>query len=221
MKIILQTTSWWRRVLPLLAGFLLVGLLVFTVATKPKLKSNSVPSTSETSPSSSKKTKDTSAFSPAPTEDLEHLSAVEKFVAGESLKVGKPDSNPQKSFEKLQAVARGLKRMDVENLKKTALNNELNNDRRFMSVYLLTLADNASTAPALMSIALDPLTIQDMSSRLYAEELMIRTQALQGLAKYQPNEGEGPLHQYLQKQDNSFLADQARRLLNEKMKRSR
>jgi len=154
-------------------------------------------------------------------EELKKLSPVERFVNMESQKVGRPDPNPTKSFERLKAVARSLGPKDIEALKHTALNNELENDRRFLSVYVLALAETETAAPALMSIALDPLTIQDMSSRLYAEELMIRTQALEGLANYQPSRGTGPLQKYLEKQDNAFLADQARRLVRERNKARR
>ncbi|MGE0762305.1 MAG: hypothetical protein AB7N80_03395 [Bdellovibrionales bacterium] len=223
MSLIPETTTWWRRFLPLIAGFLMVGVLILAVATKPKLP----PRQEERQPaaqsaaalkSNSKRTAQSKTKTMV---DESRLSPIEKFVYHESQKVGRPDPDPKRSFERLKAVAHGLKRMDIESLKRTALNNDLDNDHRFLSVYLLALARNQDAAPALLGIALDPLTVQDMSSPLYAEELMIRTQALEGLANYQPAQGPGPLQRYLQKQDNSFLADQARRLLKERSKNRR
>lgn len=147
------------------------------------------------------------------------LTPVERFIRQESVRVGKPDPDPMSTQKKLKAVAESLKKMDIQNLKRAALDHSLNNDQRFLSAYILSLSSSAETKSALFSIASDPLTVQDISSRLYAEELMIRTQALEGLAKHQPRTGRGPLDDFLARQDNSFLADQARRVLQERRAR--
>ena len=218
MALIPETTVWWRRFLPFVAGFLAISLLILALATKPTTSPPVVAGQRGPAQTKIEPKKRVKTLTP---EELKKLSPVERFVNSESLNVGRPDTNPKRSFERLKAVAKSLRSKDIDTLKHTALNNELDNDRRFLSVYILALAETAAVAPALMSIALDPLTIQDMSSQRYAEELMIRTQALEGLANYQPASGHGPLQKYLEKQDNAFLADQARRLVRERNKAQR
>ncbi|MBX7231134.1 MAG: hypothetical protein K1X29_03510 [Bdellovibrionales bacterium] len=143
-------------------------------------------------------------------------SPMARFVKMESLRVGTPDENPKQSFKRLKSVASGLNNNDVENLKNISLDRKYNNEQRFLSVYLLALAENPQVAGALMSVALDPLETKDKSSPTYAEELMIRTQALEGIAKVDPRGRKSRLAEFLKKQDNAFLAEQAKRLIREK-----
>jgi hypothetical protein len=234
--------GWWRRYLPFAAGFLAAATLLLALSLKIQSYWFS-PATYRTAQgaaagdlkvtgggvraagSEQDRSNSAPAQAPAPDErparppidekELARLTPVEKFVYSESLKIGRADPSPERTHRKLKAVARGLGRLDMENLKIAALNTAFDNDRRFMSVFLLALSEKDAAAPALLSIALTPLSIQDTGSRLYAEELMIRTQALEGLGAARP----GTLKDFLRKQDNAFLADQARRLLREKKSR--
>jgi hypothetical protein len=213
-------TGWWRRFLPFVGGFLMVATLVLAIFLK--IQSAQVPDPQSNVVQPNSKFEALKAADQAKSKNAkviaeanEKLSPVEKFVRTESLKVGHADPNPSQTHSRLRAVARGLGRMDIDSLKRTALNTSMGNDRRFLSVYLMAISEKAATAPALLSVALTPLSIQDISSRHYAEELMIRTQALEGLGRQQP----GALREFLKRQDNAFLADQARRILNEKKRK--
>lgn len=138
---------------------------------------------------------------------------IERFVAKESLKVGRADPNPEQTFSRLKLLATRLKKDDVDLLKKMAVNTQFNNDQRFLSVYLLSLSNNPQVTPALLGIALEPVAMQDQTSSYFAEELMIRTQALEGITQTDRAGAPRYLQTYLARQNNSFLADQARRLL--------
>lgn len=214
-------TGWWRRFLPFVGGFLLVATLLMIghfnerTPTAPARLGNSGKVNI-----SAREDGGTTRPSPKPAEEEsseKDLSPVERFVKSESLKIGRPDPNPARSHARLKAVAKGLGRKDMDLLKRSALNTSLNNDRRFLSVYLLAISENPTATSALMSVALAPMSIQDSTSVHYAEELMIRTQALEGLAR----QDRGALRRALSHQDNSFLADQTRRLLREQNKAKR
>ena len=214
--------GWWRRYLPFAAGFLVVATVLTasyfkrtepqSLAHTPRAREpQSVTSTARARPSNGE-------LNGSARQDLKEraLSPVEKFVRSESLRVGQADPDPVKTHARLRSVARSLGRRDLETLKHSALNTSIGNDRRFLSVYLLAISDNAQAVPALLNIALAPMSIQDSTSVHYAEELMIRTQALEGMARQGPES----LGKFLSHQDNSFLADQARRLLRERKRRS-
>lgn len=214
-----------RRLLPMVGGFSAVALLVFIFnrsdSNKIDSNLNRLANQAEVhSQGGSPNQADTANPKPSSNPDPNRAtnsnppSAIEKFIHSESLKVGRTDSDPDRSFRRLKSVARRLKSMDMATLKRTALNLELNNDQRFLAVYLLSLAESALALPALNEIALAPIKETDTASRLYAEELVVRTQALEGLANVA--EGRGLLNDYTFRQDNAFLSDQARRLLREK-----
>ncbi len=215
-----------RRALFFLSGFALVAGIVFSIfkdgesistvsESKQDKKESSV---ADRSPTQYKASEPVTAASPQG-KTAQNLTPVERFIQQESARVGKPDPDPISTQRKLKALAESLKRLDIQSLKRAALDHSLNNDQRFLSAYILSLSSSPDTKAALFSIASDPLTVQDISSRVYAEELMIRTQALEGLSKHQPRTGRGPIDDFLARQDNSFLADQARRILQERRSR--
>jgi len=212
--------GWWRRYLPFAGGFLVVATLLAIIQFNQSspVGPAAIERTQKLNPA---KTGDSKAELPSKATKEEkpetNLSPVEKFVKSESPRIGRPDPDPAKSHARLKAVAKSLGRKDIDALKRTALNTSLNNDRRFLSVYLLAISGNQAASSALMSVALAPLSIQDTTSIHYAEELMIRTQALEGLARQEP----GALRKVLSHQDNAFLADQTKRLLKEQNKAKR
>lgn len=204
--------SGWRRFLPFIGGFLVAATVIIGLNLKntSPLPAATAPDTHSAKPASHRPQLVSKPVRPG--RETEKLSAVEKFVRAESLRVGRADSHPDQTHARLKAVAKSLGRSDTEALRLGALNTAYDGDRRFLSVYLLALAESSASVSALLSVALGPLSIQDVSSRQYAEELMIRTQALEGLANQRP----AALRHFLARQDNAFLADQARRLLHEK-----
>lgn len=219
----------FRKFYPLILGFLITAILIFAIATKPKPEpevknkltvqdpDNSLPQGSNLIDKSDLNSKKNAVASQIQIESPpDSLSPVEKFVYIESQKLRKPDPNPNHTYSRLKRLAESLKIKDIDSLKSTALDPSLNNDRRFMSVYLLSLNQKDIVLPALMSIALDSVIVSESQPQIYAEELMLRTQALIGIAHFQAPIGTGPLHSYLRKQDNAFLADQAKRLLKER-----
>src|SRR5688572_9118541 len=136
-------SGWWRRYLPFVGGFFVAGTLLmagyFRHRAPPalpthRLNLSALPqnATPPAAPSGQRR--------PAAASE-KSLSPIEKFVRVESLKVGRPDPDPSKTHARLKAVARGLGRQDMSLLRKAALDSSLENDRRFMSVYLLTLAE--------------------------------------------------------------------------------
>lgn len=200
-----------QRTLPLLVGFAVIAILTFVMATKPRPPAEVVPELAAREPAASIPAEETT---PTENPEVSKLTPIERFVHQESLKVGKADPTPDETYQRLRRVAKSLRKDDIQSLKRDALNQELENDRRFLSVYLLALNSSPSAVPALLAVALEPLSIQDISSRLYAEELMIRTQALEGLSQVSDSRARGgALENFLKRQDNAFLADQAMRLL--------
>ncbi len=212
--------GWWRRYLPFAGGFGIVATVLIASYLNnrvPIVPARRLVDQEAISRINSNATRTQWREIKKSYAAEKNLSPVEKFVRMESLKVGQADPDPSKTHARLRAVARGLGKKDLDTLQRSAMNTSLGNDRRFLSVYLLALSENAQSAPALLGIALAPMTIQDSTSVHYAEELMIRTQALEGMARQNPE----TLKKFLANQDNSFLAEQARRLLREKKQSAR
>ena len=135
---------WWRKYFGLIFGFVSVAAIILAVATKPKPPPSFEGATESGVSESNKGHSFMSTLAQKTDSPKEPKSAIEKFVQMESLKIGRPDPDPQKSYRKLFAVAHALGANDIEDLKLSALNEQLNNDQRFLSVYLLSLAKPSS-----------------------------------------------------------------------------
>ena len=133
------------------------------------------------------------------------------LVQQETLAMGRTDANPQGTLERLIQIAAQLQPRDFETLMAMALNISRGGDERFLATYLMSLSRQDWAAPLLKVVALTPLPDQKLDARLYDQEVMIRAQALEGLAH--SNQGRDHLTDFLRHQDNVSLAQHAQRLL--------
>ncbi|MCB0386646.1 MAG: hypothetical protein KDD43_14735 [Bdellovibrionales bacterium] len=129
----------------------------------------------------------------------------------EATLVGQADQDPQVTLLRLKTVASQLGMDQFEKLKSLALDLSLGGDERFLSAYLLSLNGSEASMASLKGLALAPLPEKKMDSRLYDQEIMIRGQALEGLA--QSTKANEHLSEFLRRQDNVPLAEHAQRLL--------
>ncbi|MCB0367403.1 MAG: hypothetical protein H6624_00705 [Bdellovibrionaceae bacterium] len=138
--------------------------------------------------------------------------ALNEFVKKEATLVGQPDQDPQETLLRLKTVAGQLGQEQFERLKALALDLSLPGDERFLSAYLLSLNQTEASMSSLKSLALAPLPKSKMDARLYDQEIMIRGQALEGLA--QSTKAKEHLTDFLRHQDNVPLAEHAQRLIH-------
>lgn len=209
--------KWGRRwVAPILGGFAIVLSAILALqGPTPRVSTPEVPNWKLSSPTSQTQSEDASVHSHQDSPQEKSITPIERFIASESQRIGKPDPSPDESFKRLKAVARKLKRYDFQSLKLVSLNKDLETDQRFLATYVLALADQPAALDPLLQIATAQMPDADPSSPQYAEELALRTQALEGLAKF--HRADRPvLTQFLAKEENSFLVQQARRLIKER-----
>ena len=139
---------------------------------------------------------------------------VEEFIHQEARAMGKTDQTPTTTKERLQTIADRLEKRDLTQLLKLAIDFKRNGDERFLSVYLMSLSQHPQAAATLMGVALTPFPQQKLDPRLYDQEVVIRSQALEGIARQKPPEkSRQHLKKFLASQNNVPLAHQAQRLL--------
>lgn len=144
------------------------------------------------------------------------LTEIQEFVRLESLAIGHIDENPEATKQKLVEYVEALDVEGFATLANLALNVKNNGDQRFLAVYLMALSTSEIVVDHLMDVAEAPMPSARMDERLMDQEIIIRTQALEGLAKIgSVEERRKRLNQYLSRQSHVSLAGQAHRLLQD------
>lgn len=105
---------------------------------------------------------------------------VKAFLQRESNLVGNTDSKPTESLERLKRQALLLEEADFSYLLKEVLNSQLEGDRRFLSVYLLSLSQNIKAKSYLEEIISTPIKKEKIAQHLYEQELVIKMKAVEG-----------------------------------------
>lgn len=135
--------------------------------------------------------------------------STESWVFMQSESMGRTDKNPEATERELRSQVEEMNWDQLVGLKSVALNVELGGDQRFMAAYLLNLSQRPGVSRIMNQLASHPLPFGPEKGRLYEQELVIRMQALEGLAA----RNRELLVKYLASQDNAQLAQQASRLL--------
>lgn len=141
-------------------------------------------------------------------------SSVIEFVEQESLRVGQTDSNPEQTQQRLNEFADQLSPGQAQTLFQTSLDQKISGDQRFLSAYILSLSDQTHVFDALDRLATAPISISPKEApRLYEQEVMIRTQALEGLASLPKDQALAALSSYLDKIQEPLLIRHTQRLI--------
>ena len=144
-------------------------------------------------------------------------SRVAKFLASEAQKIGQFGDDPVDAERRLKDFSDTLNSDDLKELAATAVNLKADGDERFLSSYLLGLADSAgaeATQDAIMNVATAKVPDLPSDSPLRAMELTIRAQALEGMARYTGDPGaRSKLVDLIHQVKDPFLADRAQRVL--------
>lgn len=115
-------------------------------------------------------------------DDKPDLTGIRHWLSLEAVKAGRVDSDPSATVLDLKKRALTLKNSELEILKATALSPEASGDERFLSVYIIGLAESAAARDFLKEIggARLPSTVND---RAYSDEVVIRAHALDAVVK--------------------------------------
>lgn len=145
-----------------------------------------------------------------------------QFLKMESKKIGQIDSDPAATESRLVEFARLMGAPELTRLKQVALQMDVPGDERFLSAYLLSKSGSAHAIIELMAIARAPVPENvSRDSRMYDQEVMIRAQAIEGLASVNDrNQARQLLREFLNREGNVSLAEHARRTLQD-LERSR
>jgi hypothetical protein len=144
-------------------------------------------------------------------------SRIARFLAKEAENVGKTTDDPQSAEKRLKEFADTLKSEDLKDLAARAVDPKTGGDERFLSAYLLGLADSAGAEDAqnaMISVAGSAVPQLPLDSPVRAMELSIRAEALEGMAKFRDDPGaRAKLTELIQQLKDPFLADRAHRVL--------
>lgn len=155
-----------------------------------------------------------SPTSPPAAPIAEETPSVQVFLQNEAQRIGHIDPEPERTLLRLKDFAQKLGPDEFVTLSRAALNIQLGGDMRFLAVYLMSLAEGSGAVPPLMTVAEAPLPKVRMDSRLYDQEILIRTQALEGIARRDSVQiRRRRLQEYILRQGNVSLVGQAHRLL--------
>lgn len=135
------------------------------------------------------------------------LTKVKDFLQKESILIGSVDSSPNRSLKRLKNQALLLKEKDFQYLLKESLNLKQDGDRRFLSVYLLSLSQNIKTLPYLKKIISLPINKSQKVQHLYEQELVIKMKAIEGFLELIKSGAhyEKQVESLLKQQEDPFL----------------
>ncbi|MBE8163256.1 MAG: hypothetical protein HAW63_04645 [Bdellovibrionaceae bacterium] len=143
------------------------------------------------------------------------LTFVKNLLQTESVRMGSIEPHPKRRLEHLKKQSLLLKEADFAYLFKEVSNTQSNGDRRFLSVYLLSLSQNSKAKPYLEKIISASINQKIAAPRLYEQELVIKMHAIKGFLPIIKAEGsyQAQAKQLLQRQENPFLVKFIRNLL--------
>ena len=96
------------------------------------------------------------------------------------------------------------------------MNDSVDADLRFLNVYLLS--ESGSSEKYLMDIAHHPIEVYSRQVRLFEQEVILRTMALEGVIKSSGyNEAQRKINEFISRQDNTILIHNSRQLLKNKL----
>ena len=136
-----------------------------------------------------------------------NLNHIHQFITSEALKVGRVDIQPEQSQARIKKCAQALPLEGWVQLQNLALNEQLEADQRFLSAFILSQVDDPKVIPFLQTVVQAPIRYSKQKSRLYEQEIVIRSQTLMGLRRWKAH----PLAQQAAmelatKVDDAFLA---------------
>lgn len=129
----------------------------------------------------------------------------------ESEGLGRVDTNPKSTENRLREWAGSLKREELSQLKGMVFDTQRNGDERALAVYLLGLAPGVEAMKELSEIAQSPIP-ESPNYRTQEFEMILRAQAVEGLIR--PNEFEAARRELAAingKTSNPFVLDRSQR----------
>ena len=159
----------------------------------------------------------TSTIKPATTsnETAKNISPIETKLHQEASLIGRIDSAPDDTEERLQSWAKSLNQKELELLEATALNIEKPQDDRFLAVMLMGWSEKAEALDNLKDIALAKIDPYLSPNRSGDFERVLRMQAVDGMIDLpaQTQVIVNTLQAVAAKTDDTTLADRANRAL--------
>ena len=125
--------------------------------------------------------KEAPATSNAVAGDAKPLTAVEEKLRQEASLVGRMDSAPEDTEERLQKWAHTLSKEELEQLEETALDIKKPQDDRFLAVMLMAWSEKAEALENLKDIALAEIDPYLTPNRRGDFERILRMQAVDGM----------------------------------------
>lgn len=145
----------------------------------------------------------------------QELSPIEKKLHQEASFIGRIDSAPDDTEERLQNWAKSLNEKDLEQLEATALNIQKPQDDRFLAVMLMGWSEKAEALENLKDVALANIDPYLSPNRMGDFERVLRMQAVDGMLDL-PAQSQvvvNTLQAVAAKTNDTTLADRANRAL--------
>lgn len=141
---------------------------------------------------------------------------LEEWLHQEAAKIGQIDKKGAATEHRLVQKVAKFKLSDLRQLKTIALDTQKMGDERFLAVYLLGLSDSPSATPLLKDISLAEIR-EGLGDREKTDEVLIRTQALEGLVhRLGPAGSENVLLQILERTNDPVVARHIQFLLKKR-----
>ena len=136
------------------------------------------------------------------------------FLKKEANQIGKLEPNPEEKEKKLKELVQTLRGEDFQTLSSDALDLKLSGDERYLSSYLLSLAQDESALGPIEKLAEAQIPDLSPDSPLRAIELSIRAQALEGFENFVNSDGaKTKLIEIIQNLSDPFLVERAQHIL--------
>ena len=145
----------------------------------------------------------------------ESINPIEKKLHQEATLVGRPDTAPDDTEERLQEWAHTLSAKELEQLEQAALNIKKPQDDRFLAVMLMAWSKKAEALEHLKDIALAEIDPFLSPNRMGDFERILRMQAIDGMIDLPAHDEhiEKTLQAVVARAGDSSIADRANRAL--------
>ncbi|NUM89555.1 MAG: hypothetical protein HUU37_10155 [Bdellovibrionales bacterium] len=146
--------------------------------------------------------------------------AVTKFITQEARRLSGIDPDPEATRRRLNAWAREVDARGSQDLGAVVLDEDRDQDERFLAAFLLGLVPDDHAVEVLRKVALEPFHGRPMGEkhgdRLRAIEVQVRAAAIEGLARHRQSvEARTALETAAKAHEDQFLSDRAQRALHE------